>query len=138
MDRQQIEHKIRTIISSVNDIKHRQSMLSKEENELSRPAVTDLNLVGNLYDMFCAFEDDEGELTLRRKKFMFVMLYLFSPTALAGNKMRRGLREKIAAVLGCTCSNISHDYKNASFYYLTYKEFRNDCNNIIAYMLDRI
>lgn len=138
MEREQIETKIRTLISSVNDIKHRQSMLSKEENELSTPTLTNLNQVGNLYDMFCAFEDDEGELTLRRKKFMFVMLYLFSPTALAGSKMKRGLREKIASVLGCTCSNISHDYKNASFYYLTYKEFRNDCNNVIKYMLERV
>ena len=43
--------------------------------------------------------------------------------------------EKIAKVLGCTCSNVSHDYKNISFYYVTYRSFRNDVNEILDKLL---
>ena len=67
--------------------------------------------------------------------FYIVILYLYSPSALGGSKMRRGLREKIAKVLGCTCSNVSHDYKNISFYYVTYRSFRNDVNEILDKLL---
>lgn len=117
------------------------SELAKEEVELSKPYVTDVNSVGNIYDMFVAIKGKrikKRSTTMDRKMFIFIILYFYSPSSLAGFKMRRGLREKIAEVLDCTCSNISHDYKDVGFYYMTYKKFRNDVNEIIAEIQSRI
>lgn len=120
------------------DIKQRQSVLSAEECHVSKAVVSDLAMVGNIYDMFCAFENEEGELPIRQKKFLFVVIYLYCPAVLAGNRMRRGLREKVAQILGCTSSNISHDYKNVVFYYTHYRNFRTDCNRVTEYILEKL
>ena len=133
-----IEEKVNTIISSINDIKRQQSLLSIEENKMSQPMVSDLTLIGNIYDAFTAFESDEGEMPLRQKKFLFVIMYLYCPAALAGSRMRRGVRDKVARIIGCTSSNISHDYKNVAFYYKTYRGFRADCNKVTEYIINHL
>lgn len=134
----EIEKEIYEIIDRLQDIKHKQSMLSTEENDLSTPRMEDMSKIDKIYRIFCEFESEEGVLPLRQKKFLFVVLYFYSPAALAGNKMRRGLREKVASVVGCTSSNVSHDYKNIPFYYLNYKNFRYDCNELIKYISERV
>lgn len=133
-----IEQHVHELQSKIHNLKQRQSELSIEEYRLTKPRLTDITVVGNIYDMFCAFENDEGELPLRQKKFLFVIIYLYCPAAFAGGRMRRGLRVKVSNILGCTCSNISHDYKSVSFYYNTYKNFKTDCNKVMEYILERL
>lgn len=132
-----IEKDLLETMARLSLIKDEKANLSREEQLLSKPIVDDLSCVGNVYDMFMDYFS-EKKPTLIRKMFIFVVLYFFSPSALAGSKMRRGLREKIAAVLGCTSSNISHDYKNVSFFYITYKHFRNNVNGVIAHLSENI
>lgn len=133
----ELETNLLKTMTRLSLIKEEKANLSREEQLLSRPIVDDLSSVGNIYDMFMDYFS-EKKPALIRKMFIFVILYFYSPSALAGSKMRRGLREKIAAVLGCTSSNISHDYKNVSFFYITYKHFRNNVNGVIAHLSDTL
>ena len=134
MKESDIEMNLKKIMERIKWIRETKAILSKEEISLSIPLMQDLSQVGNIYDKFMSYHVGRNS-TMVRKQFIFVILYLYSPSALGGSKMRRGLREKIAKVLGCTCSNVSHDYKNISFYYVTYRSFRNDVNEILNKLL---
>lgn len=130
MELNTIENTLRSIMKRIQWIRETKAAITKEELSLSIPLMDDLSKVGNIYDIYMNFHKDRKAL-LVRKQFIFIILYFYSPSALGGSKMRRGLREKIAEVLGCTCSNVSHDYKNIGFYYKTYKNFRLDVNEMI-------
>lgn len=134
MKQTEIETNLKTIMERIKWIRETKAILSKEEIALSVPIMQDLSLVGNIYDRFMSYYVGRKSIMVQ-KQFIFVILYLYSPSALGGSKMRRGLREKIARVLGCTCSNVSHDYKNISFYYVTYKSFRNDVNEVLGKLM---
>lgn len=134
MKQTEIETNLKTIMERIKWIRETKAILSKEEIALSVPILQDLSQVGNIYDRFMSYYVGRKSIMVQRQ-FIFVILYLYSPSALGGSKMRRGLREKIARVLGCTCSNVSHDYKNISFYYVTYKNFRNDVNEVLGKLL---
>ena len=123
------ENEIRKLIQRLVCIKENQRALSKEEFALSRATYNDYSQIRTIYDTF-----PDGQMNsafLKRKEFLFVILLLYSPSALAGGRMRRGLREVIAVTVGCSCSNVSHDYQNVWFYYVRYKKFREDVNNAL-------
>lgn len=123
------------IMSRLTAIREMKAELSREEAELSVPLMEDVCQVGNVYDLFTAIIGKrlrKRSAAMERKKFIFIILYLYCPSSLAGFKIRRGLREKIAEVLDCTCSNVSHDYKDIGFYYRTYRKFRTDVDTAIT------
>ena len=134
MKQDEIEENLRMTMERIKSIRETKARLSKEEDLLSEPLMDDLWMVGNIYDLFLSYHRSRKSKMVQ-KQFIFIILYLYSPSALGGSKMRRGLRERIAAVLGCTCSNVSHDYRNISFYYVTYRSFRNEVNAILHSML---
>lgn len=123
------------MMSRLTAIREMKAELSREEVELSTPLLHDVCQVGNVYDLYTNIIGKRLKkrgTSSERKQFVFIILFLYSPSSLAGFKMRRGLREKIAEVLDCTCSNVSHDYKDIGFLYRTYKKFRNDVDNVLA------
>ena len=93
-----IEMNLKKIMERIKWIRETKAILSKEEISLSIPLMQDLSQVGNIYDKFMSYHAGRNS-TMVRKQFIFVILYLYSPSALGGSKMRRGLREKIAKVL---------------------------------------
>lgn len=115
--------------------------LMEKEKKLSQPIVENMGMIQNLYDVFRlalkkqnAKADPDG--TAERKKFLYAILYIFSPTTLVGEVMRHKLRENISAVLGCTPTGVSRDYKTGLFFYATYTDFRESVDLIIIDMLD--
>lgn len=129
-----IEKNLKDIMERAKWVKDTKIILYKEEMKLSVSLLNDLSLVGNIYDLFVSYHQDKNFRHIR-KQFIFIVLYFFSPSALGGMKMRRGLRDKIADVLQCTASNVSHDYGNVGFFYVKYKNFRNEVNKTIERML---
>lgn len=125
-----IEKELRYIIERIKWIRETRAIVAKEETELSAPQLADLDKVNDVYRYFVELYKGK-KVMMQKKQLIFIMLYFFSPSALGGAKMRRGLRERIANVLGCTCSNVSHDFKNISFYYKTYRNFRLNVNEAI-------
>ncbi|RHT78644.1 hypothetical protein DW736_18185, partial [Coprobacillus sp. AM28-15LB] len=75
----------------------------------------------------------------QRKKFIFIILYLFSPSSLAGGKMASGLRPEIAKVLGvqseCT---ISDNCADVVFLYQNYGDFSGDIEYLYTEIVNRL
>lgn len=124
------------LINRISAIRETKIMLYKEEQELSTPILTDLNLIRHIYAQFKEFHTQKIT-KMKRKQFIFVILFLYSPCALGGAKMRRGLRRELSEILRCSCSNVSHDYKNVGFFYITYRGFRENINEFLKLTLER-
>ena len=115
--------------------------LKDRARKLSEPIVINMGMIRNLYDVFClslkrqdvkANPEDTGN----RKKFLYAILYIFSPSTLVGEVMRHKLRECVSEVIGCTPTGVSRDYKTALFFYATYSDFHDSVDMIIKDMLD--
>ena len=88
--------------------------LKEDERRLSIPILQNMMLIHNLYDVFCVtLKRQEPQAdpkdTNSRKKFLYAILYLFSPATLVGDVMRHKLRECVSVVLGCTPTGVSRD-----------------------------
>lgn len=127
-------------LKSIREQKHR---LSERESEIAKPVLTDLGMIDTLYEWFKEIALDGKELpkgnVSQRKKFIFIILYLYSPTTLAGGKMRAGLREKLAEVFPIKeKSVVSNNTNNLVFSYQLYKYFRQDVERIYKEIILRL
>ena len=117
--------------------------MSEREKELTEPTLTDLNMIETLYGWFQEIISQKemfrlGNVT-QRKKFIFIILFLYSPSTLAGGKMKNGLRNKLAEVLGVSAQTaISDNRNNLVFSYQLYKYFRQDVDWIYGEMMKRL
>ena len=117
--------------------------IREQKSKLSEPILTDLDMIGMLYRWFQEIISQKeifrsGNVT-QRKKFIFIILFLYSPSTLAGGKMKNGLRDKLAEVLGVNAqTTISNNRNNLVFSYQLYKYFRQDVDWIYGEMMERI
>ena len=114
--------------------------LKDDEKRLSVPIVMNMGMIRNLYDVFKMSlkrinPDASPRDTNSRKKFLYAILYIFSPATLVGEVMRHKLRESVSCVIGCTPTGVSRDYKTGLFFYATYKGFHDEVDEIIRDML---
>lgn len=130
-------------IIELKSIREQKSRLSEREKELGEPILTDLSLLNKLYEWFKEISSNKtkkrNERILQRKKFIFVVLFLYSPSTLAGGKMKKGLREKLGETLGIHGkSSISDNLNNLVFSYQLYKYFRQDIDRILSEIIYRL
>ena len=97
-------------IIRLKKIRIEKSELSEEENALTTPILKDKSLIHEIYKIFVELLNERGcppniDSVTQRKKFIFIILYLFSPSSLAGGKMTAGLREEMSRVLGVLYQN---------------------------------
>ena len=88
-------------IIRLKKIRIEKSELSEEENVLTSPILKDKSLISETYKIFIGLLNERGcpadiDSVTQRKKFIFIILYLFSPSSLAGGKMTAGLREEMS------------------------------------------
>ena len=130
-------------IAEIKSIREQKSKLSEREKELTEPILTDLDMIGMLYRWFQEIISQKeifrsGNVT-QRKKFIFIILFLYSPSTLAGGKMKNGLRDKLAEVLGVNAqTTISYYRIYLVFSFQLYKYFRQDVDWIYGEMMERI
>ena len=130
-------------IAEIKSIREQKSKLSEREKELTEPILTDLEMKGMLNRWYQENNTQKeifrsGNVT-QRKKFIFIILFLYSPSTLAGGKMKNGLRDKLAEVLGVNAqTTISNNRNNLVFSYQLYKYFRQDVDWIYGEMMERI
>jgi len=114
------------------------------ENALTAPVLKDKSLIHEIYRIFVEVLNERGcpphiDSVTQRKKFIFIILYLFSPSSLAGGKMTAGLRPEIAKVLGiqseCT---ISDNCTDVVFLYQNYGDFSGDIEYLYTEILNRL
>ena len=131
-------------ISELKSIREQKSRLSERENELSIPILDDLGLIPDLYKWF---EDiltgmdfpPNLESVTQRKKFLFIILFLYCPSVLAGGRMPHGVRKSLEEVFSnISPSRISHNIEDVTFSYQIYKDFRKDVDYLYTEILNRL
>lgn len=131
-------------IVELRSIREQKSRLSEREQELASPILTDLSLIPEIYDWFkelLAGMDcpPNPESVIQRKKFLFIVLFLFAPSVLAGGRLPNGIRAEIAGVFpDVSPCVISNNIADVSFIYQQYKDFRQDIEFIYNQVLERL
>ena len=133
-----------SVVSELKAIREQKSRLSERENELSTPVLSDLELIPVIYEWFkevlseMAFPP-QVECITQRKKFLFIVLFLFSPSVLAGGRMPNGVRKSLEEVFPnvkpCTISN---NLADVVFLYQQYKDFRQDIEYLYTEIVNRL
>lgn len=129
------------VISKITDLRrlHEQkSWLEEQEKELAKAKVRDYSLIPRVMEYFYNHIKDTNT-PYNRKKMLFVILCIFAPNVLAGYRLPRGLRKELTNVffLKRSCI-ISNDIPNLLFYYLHYKDFRADVEDLYLHILDEL
>lgn len=131
-------------ITRLKKIRIEKSKLSEEENNLTRPILSDKKLIYEIYKIFVDLQNERNcppslDSSTQRKKFIFIILYMFSPGTLAGGRIPKGLRkifeEVFSNVNPCTISN---NLKNVIFLYQHYKNLRQDIEYLYSEILNRL
>lgn len=131
-------------IVELRSIREQKSRLSEREQELASPILTDLSLIPEIYDWFkelLAGMDCPPNLesVTQRKKFLFIVLFLFAPSVLAGGRLPNGIRAEIAGVFpDVSPCVISNNIADVSFIYQQYKDFRQDIEYLYNQILERL
>ena len=131
-------------IVELKSIREQKSRLSEREQELSSPVLTDFNLITEVYSWFKEILSDTGchpniESVTQRKKFLFIVLFLFAPSVLAGGRLPNGIRAEIARVFpDVSPCVISNNIADVSFIYQQYKDFRQDIEYLYNQILERL
>ena len=127
-------------IVRIKDIRAKKSELSEEESRLSSPLLTDRSYIPKIKEIF--FEEavsDKASSVQNRKKLIFILLYLYAPSALAGGKMPKNLREEINQALGVhSKSVVSNNCTDVIFLYEHYADFKKDVQLIYETIVNRL
>lgn len=131
-------------IVELKSIREQKSRLSEREQELSLPILTDLSLIPEIYGWFKEVFSEvdcppNPESVTQRKKFLFIVLFLFAPSVLAGGRLPNGIRAEIAGVFpDVSPCVISNNIADVSFIYQQYKDFRQDIEYLYNQILERL
>jgi hypothetical protein len=125
-------------IDRIEHLRDEEVRIRKEQNSIKGDVEYGLEKLKVIYAVTRAkaaeFNFTESKV---REYFLFVSLYVFDPTSIV-RKMRKGLRQDLAMVLGVSENNISHLTKHILFRYRHYRSFREDCDKIHTQSLEII
>lgn len=131
-------------IIELRTIREQKSRLSERENELSSPVLSDIYLLPEVYSLFCdALEERDCapkiDSVYQRKKFLFISLFLFAPSVLAGGRLPNGIRAELARIFpDVSPCVISNNIADVLFIYRNYKDFRQDIKYLYNKILERL
>lgn len=127
------------IVDKIKRIESARTSLGKarQESEMaSKPLLSDLHLMPHLYNVFKSVRGGELDITAR-KEFIFIALYLYSPSRFFGGKMPKGLRRAIGEATGTSCANvISKSCSELYVLYSVYTDFRENVEKVISLICD--
>lgn len=131
-------------VSELKSIREQKSRLSEREQELAKPILTDSGLIPMIFEWYCELKGNCGLPERRagasfRQKFIFIILFLYSPSTLAGGKIAKGIRDVLADILGFNApTGISNLCVGVTFNYNNYKDYRADINYLCTEILNRL
>lgn len=129
------------IIETIRKIEKARSALRQAmvDNELAtRPKFLDMNLIPKIYEIFVQMKED-GIKVNDRKEFIFVVIYLYSPSKFFGGKMPQGLRRAITQAAKVTCASvISATCTELMVLYTTYSDFRQGVDELLGTVLEKL
>lgn len=119
-----------TLFGNVPELKHtfqEEDDLRKRVESLGKPILNDMKQIPLLLDKYKMMIAKDRLSVYERKVFLFVVVSLYDPKALAGKNMKRGLRETLGGSLGFeNKSTISDNMNNISDYYTRTPKFQKD------------
>ncbi len=131
-------------ITELKSLREQKKKIICRERELAVPFITDWGMLPRIYGWFREilanrdFSPPADGIT-QRKEFIFIVLYLFAPAVLAGDRMPVGLRDKIAAAINLRdITFISHNIDTVVFLHRYDKAFRADIEYIYTEILKRL
>lgn len=131
-------------ILELKSIREQKSRLSERESELSSPVIHDVSLIPEIYGWFKDILSDNCcpsciDSVLQRKKFLFIVLFLFSPSVLAGGRLPNGIRHELSGVFPeISPCVISNNISDVVFLYQNYKDFRQDIECLYTGIMNRL
>lgn len=131
-------------IVELKSIREQKSRLSEREQELLLPILTDLSLIPEIYGWFKEILSGMDcppnlDSVTQRKKFLFIVLFLFAPSVLAGGRLPNGVRAEISGVFqDVSPCVISNNIADVSFIYQQYKDFRQDIEYLYNLIVERL
>ena len=131
-------------IIELKSIREQKSRLTDRENELASPELKDLSLIPKIYRWFkgiLAGRDcpPNPESVTQRKKFLFIVLFLFTPSTLAGGRLPNGIRAELARIFpDVSPCVISNNIADILFIYQNYKDFRQDIDYLYTEIVKRL
>lgn len=131
-------------IAELKSIRKQKSRISEREARLSRPTLQDAALITEIYQWFKDILSDmdfhpNHESVIQRKKFLFIVLFLFAPSTLAGGRLPNGIRMELTKVFpNVSPCVISNNIADVSFIYQNYKDFRQDVDYLYAEIVKRL
>lgn len=131
-------------IAELKLIREQKSRISEREAELSRPVLQNVELIADIYGWFkdilsgMDFQPNT-ESVMQRKKFLFIILFLFAPSVLAGGRLPNGIRAELTKVFpSVSPCVISNNIADVSFIYQNYKDFRQDIDYLYTEIVKRL
>lgn len=131
-------------IMELKAIREQKSRLSERERELSSALLQDTSLIPEIYSWFkdIVAEADHSpnpDGVMQRKKFLFIVLFLYVPSSLAGGRLPNGIRVELANVFpDVSPCVISNNIADVSFIYQQYKNFRQDIEYIYMRIIEKL
>lgn len=119
------------LIHTLEKLRRDKAAICDLEDRLASPLLTDLNKMDEVYSTY-------REVGTARNTFILISVRLFSPRSLAGSILGAGVRNKMAAVLGCEPTVVSHAFKNLVFHYKKYKTFRREVDQAYGYVCEKM
>ena len=131
-------------ISELKSIREQKSRLSERERELSSPLLHDVSLIPEIHGWFKDILSSNCctpciDSVLQRKKFLFIVLFLFAPSVLAGGRLPKGIRHEVSRVFPkISPCVISNNIADVAFIYQNYKDFRQDIDYLYTVIVKRL
>lgn len=131
-------------IVELKSIRERKKELTERENELTAPELKDLELIPVLYKWFKEIIEESPcpanvDCVTQRKKFLFIVLFLYAPSVLAGGRLPNGIRTEMSNIFsGVSPCVISNNIADISFIFQRYKDFRKDIEYLYGQIIHRL
>ena len=123
-------------IFELRQIKECKSILHDREREIASPILDNKEQLSVIYDTVKDECLNNKSLTKYEVKYYFVAIasFLYTPKAWMGESFERGVRDRIAIVLGYAPSHISNTFRIVTDWFVIYKDFREG----VEYLYDKV
>ena len=127
-------------IFELREIYRMKDELSYKESALSKPILTDYSLLPLIYKLFSEECIQERRISVTdRMKFIFITLFLYAPSSLAGRKMPDGLRAALSSLFpSLSPCVLSNNKKQTVFFYEIYKRYGEELNAAYRKIMQRL
>ena len=123
-------------LEQLHQITSKCELLKEQGRKLSKPRLTNMEELKKLYTRFAEIIADlpfqhRPDKRTQRKLFLFIVLYLCAPSALAGKKLDKGMRTILMEIMGfSSCRAVTYHCEDLGLWYTTYPEFKQLLDNV--------